>query len=460
MHQQIELSQSQNQSILITPQFQQSLQVLQSSALELQEILQREVQDNPVLEIEDQTSDPDSDLEQSSDGRADWEAVARNLREHIGSVGRDESELNSRADYPGMVSAETLQASLSRQLAELDLTAAERAAAEWIIGNIDEDGLLDGSLVEHVDKSGFTISQLECALLVVQGLEPSGIGASSATEALLIQIARLGVQDGLASRVVQYHLHLLATRRFADIARIERVSLNEVGAACSLICSLRPFPARGLYCETSPNIVPDLSIRKVGEDYVVVPSGEGAPKLRISRVYRELAANDSQVDRPVRAYLRARIKGANWFIRCLYQREQTIRKIAEVIAITQRAFFERGLEQLRPMALREIAPAVGVHESTVSRAIANKYIDTPRGVYEFKFFLTPRIRTELGDLSTSTIRERLRGMIQSEDRGSPLSDQQLAQQLASERMRISRRTVTKYRESLGIPPSAVRRGSV
>lgn len=460
MHQQIELSQAQRQSILITPQFQQSLQVLQCSTQDLQEILQREMQENPVLEIEDQTSEPDTDPVQSAELKSDWESIARNMRERIGSMGPDEAEVNPRSDYRAVISTETLQASLSRQLAELDLTAAERAAGGWIIGNLDEDGLLDGQLVEHAERSGFTMSQLESALLVVQGLEPAGIGATSVEEALLIQLARLGTEDGLAARLVEQHLRLLATRRFSDIARIEQVTVEEVVAAFNLIISLRPFPARGLYCEAAQSIVPDLSIRKIGEDYIVLPSGEGAPKLRISRVYQELAANDSKLERSARIYLQARIKGANWFIRCLYQREQTIRKIAEVIADTQRAFFDRGLEHLRPMALREIAPAVGVHESTVSRAIANKYIDTPRGVYDFKFFLTPRIRTELGELSTSTIRERLRALIESEDRATPLSDQRLAQQLASERMRISRRTVTKYRESLGIPPSAVRKDSV
>ena len=360
-------------------------------------------------------------------------------------------------EYPTQGQRDTLVQFLTRQLCEVGTNSTQRAAAHYIIGNINDDGLLEASIPEISGALGVSVEDAASALELVQQFEPAGIGARSSQEALLLQLERQGRHEGLAVRIVAQHLTRLGARRFSEIAQIEGVSVHQVREVFTLLRSLNPFPARGMFDDEDRGVTPEISIVKVGKSYVVVPREEVSHRLRVSGYYRALAQGPAALDRQARGYLQARIRGANWFIRCLYQRETTIRKIAEVIARIQGHFFDCGVEALRPMVLRDIAHELDLHESTISRAIADKYLSTPLGVFEFKFFFTPRIKTSRGEISTTTIRERLKSFIRSEDPTAPLSDQALAELLAQAEVRISRRTVTKYRESMGIPPSGLRR---
>ncbi|NDC38039.1 MAG: RNA polymerase sigma-54 factor [Proteobacteria bacterium] len=317
--------------------------------------------------------------------------------------------------------------------------------------------MLEVSLEEIAVFASVSLQEATDALELVQKLEPAGVGARSMQESLWLQLERLGKHEELPGRLVQRHLAQLASHKFAEIAQREGVTLAEVRAALLVIRSLRPYPARGLFEGECQAVVPEVSIEKIGEGYVVIPRGELNPRLRVSSYYRTLVQSGAGLDRESRGYLSARLRGAAWFIRCIHQREVTIRKIAEVIARTQRHFLDFGFEALRPMVLRDVARELSLHESTISRAIAEKYLTTPQGIFEFKFFFTPRIKTARGEISTTTIRERLRNFIRTEDPQAPLSDQALAELLAQAEVRISRRTVTKYREALGIPPSALRK---
>lgn len=457
------LQHSQSQALAITPQFRQALKVLQCSAAELQTLIDQELFVNPLLELDDEelvapAPERGQDALVAEPGAEDSTSPQAEPLEHIPEGESPyESSGDDRAEFATQQGQQrSLLQSLLQQLGESDATGPQRRAALQIIGNINDDGYLEVDIAQVSLAAQVSTHEAEQALAIVQQFEPAGIGARSLQETLLLQLERVGAHEGLAGTLVRRHLEAVSARRISEIVMIEGVPSAAVQRAIAFIRTLNPFPARGLFEDEQSIAIPEVTITKVAGRYEVLPRGEGSQRLRVSGYYRTLAQSAEALDRESRGYLNARIRGATWFIRCLYQREATIRKIAEVIARTQGHFFDHGFEALRPMVLRDVAQQVSLHESTISRAIADKYVSTPQGVFEFKFFFTPRIKTARGEISTTTIRERLRGFIRNEDPAAPFSDQALAELLARSQVRISRRTVTKYRESLGIPPSALR----
>jgi RNA polymerase sigma-54 factor len=267
----------------------------------------------------------------------------------------------------------------------------------------------------------------------------------------------MGIADSLAAKIVQNHLDKLEKRKYDQIAKIEQVAVDEVYAAVNAIQGLEPRPGRPFNEEAIRYVVPDIYVYKVGQDYVITLNEDGLPKLRVSPYYLQLLKSKDAENLPNRTYLQERLKAATWLIKSIHQRQQTIYKVTESIVKFQRGFLDFGIKKLRPLTLKDVADDISMHESTVSRVTTNKYVHTPQGVFELKFFFTTGIKTAGGDVSSSAIKEQIKTIIAAEDPQNPISDQQIVDMLKKENMDIARRTVAKYRESLGLPSSAQRK---
>lgn len=455
------LSQSQEQQLHITPQQQQSLKILQLERAELSELVEKELMENPVLEEESSLA---ADQEKN-DNKLQPEAIefyepensfaeataldASYARSYAGSGGESESPSSEWREDRAPTTPVSLQEFLASQLGLADLSTHEKQIAQFIFANLDDNGYLELSDKEILIAAKASVEELDRVWTTVRALEPAGIGARNLSECLLNQLQQKGRHNGLEARILRYHADLLAKGRPHEIAKREDVTLSEVTKAIGRLRELNPFPGRQFQAATAQSITADLFVQKVNGRYVVSANDDGLPKLRISKYYRTVVAESGRT--PERNYLRERLRSASWLVRCIYQRQQTIQKVAQCIVDLQQPFFEEGVEALRPVHMKEIAAKVGLHESTISRAIANKYIETPRGLFELKYFFTSRLQTSSGDISSHLVKEVIRSMIEREDRDEPLSDYAIADALNQGNIKIARRTVTKYREALRIP---------
>jgi RNA polymerase sigma-54 factor len=352
----------------------------------------------------------------------------------------------------------TLTDHLEWQLQLSSLSPAEEEAARWIIGNLNEDGYLQSDLVDVVRQSGQSLEAVESALARVQELDPAGVGARDLRECLLLQVASLGVEDPLCLAILDKHLDLLQKRDFRGLARVLGVSLAEAAAAARVIASLEPRPGRGFGGDDPIYITPDIYVHKIGDDYHIVLNEDGLPKLRISRLYRDVLVRGASVAKDTKEYVQDKVRSAMWLIKSIHQRQRTIYRVMESIIKHQREFFDRGVQHLRPLNLRDVAEDIGMHESTVSRVTSNKYANTPQGIFELKYFFNSSINRVDGDaIASESVKEKIRRIIGAEDSRRPLSDQRIAQMLKAANIDIARRTVTKYRESMNILSSTKRR---
>jgi RNA polymerase sigma-54 factor len=338
-----------------------------------------------------------------------------------------------------------------------DLNETERRIGELLIGSIDDSGYLTTSLQDLAIASGLEETDIERGLRVVQSFDPVGVGARDLRECLLLQLDRLGKSDSLAARVVAGHLEALGKKRYPEIARALGVNVSQVQQAANLIATLEPKPGRIFGAEPDHYVVPDVVVRKVDDEYVVILNDEQVPHLRISRQYRRLMSNQDG-DEKTREYVRDKIRSGKFLIKSIYQRQRTIENIAREIVLHQRDFLDNGVGSLKPLTMAQIADRVGVHETTVSRAIANKYIETPQGIFEMKFFFSPGYTTESGqEMSNVAVKENIADLVAREDPTHPLSDQEIVEILKEQGVSIARRTVAKYRQELSILPSNLRR---
>jgi len=391
-------------------------------------------------------------------------------------TGLDHGGVAGEDDRPSLEATYTRRPSLGEhlewQLQVTDLDEAELEIARWIIGNIDERGFLRSSVEELSRQSGAAEPDIERVLAAIQQLEPTGVAARDMRECLLIQIDTLRIGDELVRRLVDEHIDLLQKRDFRGLSRVTGATLQEVADAARVIGSLEPRPGRGFGGEDSVYITPDIYVYKIGDDFHVLLNEDGLPKLKINSMYREVlavgangkAGNDSVpaaelAQKDTKNYVHDKVRSAMWLIKSIHQRQRTIYKVMQSIIRFQRDFFEHGVAYLKPLNLRDVAEDIEMHESTVSRVTTNKYVHTPQGIFELKYFFNSSIgRSDGGEaVASESVKEKIRKIIESEDPARPLSDQRLAEMLKAANIDIARRTVTKYREAMNILSSTKRR---
>jgi len=461
------LYQTQTQKLSIGPQMQQSLQILQAPTLELRQIIQQEIEINPVLELESPEVSLDDALPDDPDEPDDIEAISQmdeEWREYWAQTrmvdNNRRSDDQERWQYlmDSIVAPTTLQEHLVTQLRTLSITDKNLVGnVEFLIGNLGDDGLLHTKLDELSLQHSVPLDDLIAAKDVLQSFDPVGIGAEDLRDCLLIQLERLGKKHSLAHRLVDQHLEDLAHKRYPVMARRLGVPIEQVSRAADFIGTLDPRPAQRFSISSNTYVNPDIVVEHQGSEWVAVMNNDHLPNLRISNAYKDILGQASS-SQDVRHYIREKIRGGKFLIRSIHQRQQTIQKIAAEIIQHQREFLESGPGHLRPLNMATVAESVGVHETTVSRAIAGKYIATPHGVFELKFFFSHGVRTESGeDLSNNSVKSAISDLIKSELKTKPLSDDKLAKLLDNQGIKVARRTVAKYREALGILPSHLRK---
>ena len=450
------------QQQMLSPQMRQSLEILQATALELQQLVRQEIETNPVLEeevpeeetqTEESSEESDDEYDELRQLEEDWSDYSAQGAQNVDAAG----DARRRQFLEGVTPQETLAQHLEKQLGRLALDPVQRRIATLLVGNLNEDGYLAATAEEVADEAGAETAEAVEVLHLLQALDPSGVGARDLSECLRLQLARRGEGQSVAARIVEGQLDLLGRKKFAEIASALRVSQEDVREAGALIASLNPKPGRAFAGELAQVLAPDVIIERTGDDFTVSLVRDSVPQLRISRTYRDLLG-EAAGGAEVRSYLRDKIRGGKFLIKSIQQRQQTILAIAREIAVRQHAFLEEGVSALAPMTMAQVAEAVGVHETTVSRAIAGKTVATPQGVFEMKFFFTSGYRAADGAaVSSTSVKDAIAALIRGEEPLKPLSDQQIVQKLSADGLAVARRTVAKYREALGILPSHLRK---
>jgi RNA polymerase sigma-54 factor len=460
------LVQKMSQSLMMTPQLQQAIKLLQMGRLEFVEAIEQEIQENPVLEDvvdEERREDSESDdrtAEQKetevTESPADWEQLVEQYSDY-----RSTSPSGSSEERPSLEATLTKKQTLSEYLIEQvrmsDFDTDTKLCALILICNLNKHGFLAGGYDEICQSAGISLEQLMAGLNLLRTLDPIGVGARDLSECLLFQLEELGQQNTLAWKIVTDHLDALAKRHIESIAKKEGVANEEVLSAMKIIQSLEPRPARQFADDDTTYVVPDVYVRKVNGEWVITLNEDGMPKLRVSPYYLDMLRDKAAANKGNREYLNERLKAASWIIKSIHQRQQTILKVAQSIVTYQSGFLENGIQHLKPLVLRDVADDIGMHESTVSRVTSNKYIHTPQGVFELKFFFSTGIRTDDGEVSSSAVKDLIEQYVKTEDSKRPISDQKIVELLAKENIHIARRTVAKYREGLGIPSSSRRK---
>lgn len=486
------LYQKLGQQLVMTPQLRQAIKILQVSRAELESLIQEELSENPVLEETADVPEPEefsrtdesaesatpasteewieardetertSEIEPNVDRLAeiDWREYLNNYSndwQGASQTGADFDDEDRKPIWETRASpSDSLTEHLIWQLRLSDMPPEEEAIVAHLIGNLDDDGYLHIEIDEVAFECGVDFDVVEAALHRIQSLEPAGVGARNLRECLLLQIAVDDNRDELADPIVRHHLSLLEGRRFDRIAKEMGVPISEVVEAAVYIASLEPKPGRDYDAGDVRYIVPDVFVHKIGDELQISLNDDGLPRLRVSNYYRRVLGEEGSGD--AKRYIQDKMRSAAWLIKSIHQRQRTLTLVAQSIVRFQREFFEHGVTHLKPLVLKDVANDIGMHESTVSRATANKYAHTPQGTYELKYFFTSSLQGPGGDeVSAESVKERIRAIIEAENPKKPLSDQEIVKIIAGESIAIARRTVAKYRELMGILPSSQRR---
>jgi RNA polymerase sigma-54 factor len=496
----LSLSQRLTQSLVLAPQLQHSLALLQAPTLELKALVAAELEQNPVLEeiqemdSEERENKSDEDGESTSldlteppedvqfdstvqektvgeasepvdDFQAEFDKLVQmdqDWRDHFAagsSPVRTTTEDEEKRQF--MFDSLTVQTSLAQHLIEqvrdAGLDETEQGIAELIIGNIDEYGYLNVTLEELATTSSLPVETVLDVLEVIQGFEPSGVGARDLRECLMLQLERAHLDRTLEFQIIRDHMESLGKRRIPEIARGTGRSLDDVQEALARIAKLEPRPGRAFLSVTEQYVAPEVFVVKNGDDYLVTTNDEQIPHLRISNVYKDLMSGGAN-DAEVKNYIREKIRAGKFLIKSLQQRQSTICNIGKEIVKRQREFMDKGIAFLKPMTMAQVAEVVGVHETTVSRGVSGKYIETPQGVFEMKYFFTAGLATASGsDVSNTSVKDMIAEIFKAENTTKPLSDQEVVKMLTDKGINIARRTVAKYRDELGILPSNLRK---
>ena len=479
IRQQLKLS----QQLVMTPQLQQAIKLLQLSRMELLDVVRAELEENPVLEEGQEAPEEQAELgelEREVEGQASTATGNEELhevagdRENFGDIdwhtylesyslggttADNYEDDDERPSYENLLTRKpSLQDHLLWQLKLSALEGRDRQVADEIIGNLDEDGYLRASLEEIAAQTHSTPARVEHVLRAVQDFDPPGVATRTLQECLLRQVEQLGMQGTLVETLLLRHVEDLESRRYPQIARILQVSVEEVLAAAKLISGLDPRPGSQYGQDEVHYIIPDIFVYKIGDDYVVVLNDEGLPNLRINSFYRSALSGAVAVDAKAGEYIQEKLRGALWLIKSIHQRQRTIYKVTKSIVKFQRDFFDRGVAFLKPLVLRDVAEDIEMHESTVSRVTTNKYVQTPQGLFELKYFFNSGINTTEGDaVASESVKSKIRDIISGENPRKPHSDQKIVELLRRQGIDIARRTVTKYREMLNLGSSTQRR---
>jgi RNA polymerase sigma-54 factor len=461
------------QKLILTPSLQQAIKLLPMSTLELKDLLNNEMVENPMLEeqpveeqqaAETQTTEEKPAEDKPDVQRADsWDDADYQyfFGEYLddGYRPRTPSEVKELPPIENTLSStSSLSDHLSWQLSLQTDDPLTRDIGEAVIGNLDDDGYLVASIDEMAAMGPWQVEDVERVLKMVQGFDPIGVAARDLQESLLLQLRHLGLQGTPAEKIVAEHLRALQNHQIPEISRKLGLSIDDLKEHIEVIRHLDPKPGSRFNPSQSQYVTPDVYVEKIDDEYVVWLNEDGLPQMRISPTYRRLLDKGADHGEETRAYVRDKFNAARWLIKSVQQRQNTIYKVARSIVNFQREFLDHGIEHLRPLVLRDVANDIGMHESTVSRVVTNKYMHTPQGVFEMKFFFHSGISSSYGEsVSSVTIKQRIKKIIESEDQRKPLSDSKIVSILQREGLVLARRTIAKYREELKIPTSNQRK---
>ncbi len=471
--------QRQTQQLMLAPQMRQSLKILQVAALDLRATIQEELQANPTLEempmddvsLEktapntDEGAAPDDDPRAEMDFGKDFqmlEKIGQDWRDHMsdtGGVRQSSSEEEERRQhfYDSLTTETSLQQHLMQQAELADCPPQVLEALRYLVGSLDDRGYLTSTLADVALLSTLPLETIQAASKLLKSFDPPGIGAENLGDCLLTQLQHQGRGKSVAARIVRDHFDLLVRRRIPDLSRKMGLSPEIIQEAVEIIGTLDPAPGRRFADDSNRVVVADVSVEKDNGEWVVMLNQDYIPRLRLSSTYKDLIAK-GRLSKQEGDYLREKLRSGKFIINAIEQRQRTIERITREIIKHQHEFFEEGVSKLKPLTMTQIADIIGVHETTVSRALANKYIKTPHGVFEMKFFFTSGYQSQAGEaVANTSVKEMIADIIAGEDPGAPRSDQEIVGLLDEKGLKIARRTVAKYREELGLLPSNLRR---
>jgi RNA polymerase sigma-54 factor len=489
-----------SQRLVLTPQMRQRIEMLQMTKLELSDMIITEMEQNPLLdealpgEAGDETTEeaeetplaasakteagaevPEQPVEEAA-AEGDWEGVreaedrdsfeeidfGQTFEEYLDPGYKTrEYEARDEVSFENFLTRPpSLQEQLLWQLGLTDVEGETREAAEAIIGNLDEDGYLGATLEEIAAMGPWPMETVARAKRAVNFLDPIGLGACDARECLLVQLEHKGYADRLATTLVRDHWDHLHQHKLPELARKLGVSIEDVLAELEIVRKLDPYPGRRYSPDDPQYIEPEVSIEKIGDDYVIRFNDDGMPQLRINRTYRQIMKRED-TSKETKDYIKDKFRSAVDLLKNIEHRKQTILRVCQSIVERQRDFLDHGVEHLRPMMLKDIAEDIGMHLSTVSRVVNRKYVHTPQGVIELRRFFTEGMKSDDGeDVSTRVLKLKIKKMIEAEDTKNPITDDEIAKRLAADGVKLSRRTVAKYRDQMRIPGSRERRAIV
>ena len=465
------------QQLIMTPQLQMAIKLLQLSRLELLNTIRNELEENPTLEeeiheatVEDSAADPAESVISAESDKTKEVTIEENIPDDIdwnnyineySSSGRThfESERRESPNFESFIAQkESLREHLLWQLLMTSPTEEEERIGSLIVGNLNDDGYLDSSVEDLAAMSGSNVEATEKILSLMQTFDPVGVCARNLGECLLIQAKHFGLDDTIVTRIIENHLHHLENKNYRAIAKSLKANIEDVIAAIQIIKGLEPRPGRQFVEEEPQYINPDVFVYKLEDEFVILVNDDGMPKLHVNNFYKNAFKEDGNFSDDAKEYIQEKMRSATWLIRSIHQRQKTIYRVMESILKFQRGFFEKGIAFLRPMVLRDVAEDIGMHESTISRVTTNKYVHTPRGIFELKYFFNSSIQRVQGEaVASASVQEKIRQIIESENPKKPYSDDKISKILKESNISIARRTVAKYREMMKVLPSNKRK---
>ena len=471
--------QRQSQQLVLAPQMRQSLKILQVAALDLRAAIQEEMASNPTLEeqpMDDVSLEKSATSGDEKEGRTDdvreeldfskdfqvLEKIGQDWKDHLsdtGGVRQTTSEEDERRQhfFDSLTTETSLQQHLMQQAELADCPPKTLEALRFLVGSLDDRGYLTSTLSDLALLSHLSLETTQEAAKLLKTFEPAGIGAESLADCLLIQLTQKGREKSVAARIIRDHLDLLMRRRIPDLARKTGLAPDVIQEAIEEIGTLDPAPGRRFADDSNRVVVADVTVEKDNDEWKIILNQDYIPRLRLSNTYKELIAK-GKLSKQESDYLREKLRSGKFIINAIEQRQRTIERITREIIKHQTEFFEEGVSKLKPLTMTQIADIIGVHETTVSRALANKYIKTPHGVFEMKYFFTSGYQSDAGQsVANTSVKEMIADIVAGEDPGKPLSDQEIVGLLEAKGLKIARRTVAKYREELGLLPSNLRR---
>lgn len=471
LKQQLKLS----QQLVMTPQLQQAIKLLQLSRLELVDLLKQEINENPVLdeviedgEKEEKVTDdelspglsasPEDVPETDTKPEFDWKDYLDNSPKPSGmNYNREDRE-----PFDTIIPQKTTLADhLTWQLRLQKITEKELEAGEYIIGNLDKDGYLITTVDEIAQATGVDVALVEKTLKRVQKFDPVGVASRNLQECLLLQVETLPGDHSLVEIILREHMSSLESRKFHIIAKNLKISLKEVMEASHIIANMEPRPGRAFNSNETQYITPDLYVYKVNDEYVVLLNEDGQPKLRINSFYKKALLDQDIHSEKAKEYIQEKLRSAVWLIKSIYHRQGTLQRVMKSIIKFQRDFFDHGIGHLKPLVLRDVAEDIGMHESNISRVTTNKYVHTPHGILGLKYFFNSGLASDDGEsIASESVKNKIAEILQKEDPRKPYSDQDIALKLKAQGINIARRTVTKYREMMGILSSSKRKNLI